>query len=200
MYPQRWPLVGVSSLPRWANNHVAGSGRLGSLYSPHSPFTKKVEEEMTRGKGVNPMTGLTRPLSGGEIQDIQQQKAEAEASLKYATENQAGGAGGAIDKNKLKAEINRYDAILNSGAPKKVSGIQKDAMVKESQRLAEEMQKNMPTKEEMDHPARNPGAVQKHLKWEQRNLKNIQDYKTIMRTLEPDDPTNTNIDRLRKEK
>ena len=155
---------------------------------------------MTRGKGINPMTGLNRPMSPGEIQDIMGQKQEAEASLRYATENQIGGAGAAIDKNKLKAEINRYDAILNAGAPKRVSGTQKDAMVAEAARLAGEMQKNMPTKDEMDHPAKNPGAVQKHLKWEGRNLKNIQDYKTIMRTLEPDDPTNTNIDRLRKEK
>jgi hypothetical protein len=153
---------------------------------------------MTRGKGINPMTGLTRPMSPGELQDIQGQKAEAEASLKYATENQIGGGGGGIDKNKLKAEINRYDAILHAGAPKRVSGTQKDAMVAEAARLAGEMQKNMPSQDEMDHPAKNPGAVQKHLKWEQRNLKNIQDYKTIMRTLEPDDPTNTNIDRLRK--
>jgi hypothetical protein len=165
-------------------------------------ITEGREKTMTRGRGINPLTGLSRPMSPGELQDIQGQKAEAEASLKYATENQAGGGGGAIDKNKLKAEINRYDAILNAGAPKRVSGTQKDAMVAEAARLAGEMQKNMPTQDEMDHPGnpRNAGAVQKHLKWEQRNLKNIQDYKTIMRTLEPDDPTNTNIDRLRKEK
>lgn len=155
---------------------------------------------MARGKGINPTTGLARPMSAGEIMDIQGQKAEAEASLKYATENQAGGAGGAIDKSKLKAEINRYDAILNAGAPKKVPGAQKDAMIKEVERIVEEMRVNMPTRDEMDHPAKNPGAVQKHMKWEERNRANIQKYKTLQRQIDPDNPTNTNYDLLRKEK
>lgn len=154
---------------------------------------------MTRGKGkINPVTGLDRSMTMGELQDIKGQKAEAEASLKYATENVVGGAGGAIDKNKLKAEISRYDAILNAGAVPKVSGVKKDDLAKEAKRLAEEMQVNMPTQDEMDHPAKNPGAVQKHLKWGERNIDRIQQYKQIMRLLEPDDPTNTNIDKLRQ--
>jgi len=158
---------------------------------------------MTRGKGtmkVNPVTGLDRSLTLGERQDIVGQKAEAEASLRYAEENQVGGAGGAIDKNKLKAEINRYDAILHEGTPARISGMKKDALIKEAEGLANEMRKNMPTQDEMDHPSKNPGAVQKHIKWGDRNVQNIKRYKEIMRQVEPDDPTNTNIDRLRREK
>ena len=155
---------------------------------------------MTRGRGINPATGLNRPMSAGEIQDIRGQKQEAEASLRYATENQVGGAGGAIDKNKLKAEINRYDAILHQGTPKKVSGMQKDAMVKEVERIKAEMQVNMPTQYEMDHPAKCPGAVQKHMKWDERNRENIQKFKTLQRQIDPDNPTNTNYDLLRREK
>lgn len=155
---------------------------------------------MTRGKGVNPVTGLDRSLTMGERQDIQQQKIEAESTLKYATENNVGGAGGAIDKKKLQAEINRYDAILHEGTPGKISGLKRDALLKEAQALAVAMQVNMPTQHEMDFPHKNPGAVQKHIKWEGRNLSNIKRYKEIMRQVEPDDPTNTNIDRLRKEK
>ena len=155
---------------------------------------------MARGKGVNPMTGLSRPMSEGELRDIQGQKQEAEASLKYATENQVGGAGASIDKSKLKAEINRYDAILQQGTPKKVAGVRKDDMVKEVERLKDEMRVNMPTRDEMDHPAKNPGAVEKHMKWEKRNLENIQKFKSLQRQIDPDNPTNTNYDLLRREK
>lgn len=155
---------------------------------------------MTRGKGINPMTGLDRSLTMGERQDLLQQKAEAEATLKYANEAQIAGAGGAINKDKLKADINRYDAILHEGTPGKISGLKKDALLKEAAQLVAAMQVNMPTQHEMDHPAKNPGAVQKHIKWEGRNLQNIKRYKEIMRQVEPDDPTNTSIDRLRKEK
>ena len=156
---------------------------------------------MTRGKGINPVTGLDRSLTMGERQDITQQKAEAEATLKYATENQnVAGAGGAINKDKLKADIDRYDAILHEGTPAKLSGIKRDGLVSEAKALEVELQKNMPTLDEMNHPAKNPGAVQKHIKWEGRNLQNIKRFKEIMRQLEPDDPTNTNIDKLRREK
>lgn len=173
---------------------------LGSLFRSPLPFLNQ-EEEMTRGKGkVNPVTGLDRSMTAGEILDAKSMKAEAEATLKYAEENQIAGAGANIDKAKLKAEIARYDAIIHEGTPTKVSGIKKDALVEEAKKLAETMQKNMPTIEEMNHPAKNPGAVQKHLKWESRNMQNIQRYKEIMRTLEPDDPTNTSIDRLRRDK
>lgn len=154
---------------------------------------------MTRGKGRNPVTGLDRSMTIGERDDIKVQRAEAEATLKHITENPGAVAEG-IDKGKLKREIDRYDAILHEGTPLKVSGIRKDGLAKEAEQLREVMQKNLPTSEEMAHPAKNPGAVQKHLMWEKRNLQNIQRYKEIMRTLEPEDPTATNIDRLRREK
>lgn len=157
------------------------------------------EEEMTRGRGRNPLTGLERSMTVGEREDIKMQKAEAESTLKHITDNPNAVAEG-IDKVKLKREIDRYDAILHAGTPPRVSGIRKDGLVQEANRLKEEMQKNMPTAEEMAHPAKNPGAVQKHLMWEKRNLQNIQRFKEIQRTLEPDDPTATNIDRLRREK
>ena len=154
---------------------------------------------MTRGKTkVNPVTGLDRSMTLGERQDIAQQKMEAESTLRYAEENNVAGAGGAINKDRLKAEIKRYDSILHESTPAKISGARKDALAKEAAELVAKMQVNMPTQDEMDHPAKNPGAVQKHIKWGDRNVDNIKRYKEVMRQLEPDDPTNTSIDRLRE--
>jgi len=148
---------------------------------------------MTRGKGKIPM-------SVSELQDIAGMKQEAEATLKHVTEHQVSGAGEMIDKGKLKAEIARYDAILHEGAPVKVGAIRRDALSKEAAEIRAEMEKGMPTRDEMDHPARNPGAVHKHMNWEKRNLKNIERFREIQRTLEPEDPTATNYDKFRKEK
>jgi hypothetical protein len=136
----------------------------------------------------------------GERQDIAGLKAEAEATLRHAEEHNLGGQGAMIDKGRLKAEINRYDQILHEGAPQKVRGGSKDKLAKEAESLQHEMQKYMPTREEMNHPERNPGAVQKHIQWEERNKKNIHRYKEVMRTLEPHDPTATSIDKLRRDK
>ena len=155
---------------------------------------------MTRSKGKNPITGLERSMTSAELDDIRGMKQEAEATLKHVETHNVGGAGEAIDKGRIRQEIARYDAIINAGSPKVARGLSKDRMVAEAKELEAAMQKNMPSRFEMDHPERNPGAVQKHLKWEKRNMANIPRYKEIMRTLEPDDPTATNIDRLRNEK
>jgi hypothetical protein len=148
---------------------------------------------MVRSKGKRSMTI-------GERQDIEGLKAEAEATLRHAEENKVAGSGEMLDKTHLKREIARYDEILHEGAPVKVRGVTKDKLISEARELEDKMQKYMPTREEMAHPERNPGAVQKHIKWGDRNKGNIQRYKEIMRTLEPDDPTATSIDRLRRDK
>lgn len=155
---------------------------------------------MTRGKGKNPVTGLSRSMTPGELADIEGLKNEAEATLKHVEEHQITGAGEMVDKQRLKQEIARYDAIIHEGTPAKVRGINKDKLTEEARSLETEMQKYMPTREEMDHPERNPGAVRKHMKWGDKNQQNIQRYKEIMRTLEPEDPTATSIDKLRREK
>lgn len=155
---------------------------------------------MTRGKGINKITGLDRPMTVSELQDISGMKQEAEATLKHAEEHQVAGAGEMLDKGRIKAEIARYDAILHEGAPARVSGSRKDALAKEVESIKEEMRKGMPTRDEMDHPSKNPGAVHKHMNWEKRNLKNIERFREIQRMLEPDDPTATNYDKLRKER
>ena len=152
---------------------------------------------MVRSKGTRPPR---RTMTIGERQDIAGMKAEAVATLKHATEHQVGGQGEMLDKGRIQQEINRYDTILKDGAPKQVRGTNKDNLIAEARGLEEKMQKNMPTLDEMNHPEKNPGAVQKHIKWGERNKENVSRFKEIMRTVEPDDPTATNIDKLRREK
>jgi len=155
---------------------------------------------MVRGKGVNPVTGLKRSMTMGELQDIQAQKAESEATLNYLNENPGATTSQPVDKVRLQKEIQRYDSIIHEGSPKEVRGINKDRLIKEADELRETLRKGMPTREEMDHPAKNPGAVAKHIGWNKRNRENIERYKDIMRQVEPNDPTATNYDNLRREK
>jgi hypothetical protein len=157
---------------------------------------------MTRGKGgkVNPVTGMDRSLTVAEREDLQGMKQEAVATLQHLESTQVAGSAEMVDKGKLKQEIARYDAILHEGTPAKVSGASKDKLREEAKRLEDAMTTNMPTRDEMDHPATNPGAVRKHMLWSERNKGNVARYKEIMRTLEPDDPTVTSIDRLRRAK
>jgi hypothetical protein len=70
-------------------------------------------------------------------------------------------------------------------------------LAKEAQEIERKLQEGMPTREEMAHPSRNPGAVRKHLNWTARNNPLIQRYKTIQRTINPDDPHS--IENLRRD-
>jgi hypothetical protein len=56
----------------------------------------------------------------------------------------------------------------------------------------------MPTRDEMNHPAKNPGAVRKHMRWDVRNKPLIERFRTIQRLINPDEPES--IENLRKDK
>ena len=151
---------------------------------------------MVRGRGRQEQRSMTM----GERTDIVGLKKEAEATLKHLESNPGTARGDVIDRSKLKNEIRRYDDILHQGEPAAARGINKDRLVKRAEELREEMRKNMPTREQMDHPAKNPGAIQKHLKWAKLNDPKVREYKEIMRRLEPEDPTAMDVECLRREK
>ena len=166
---------------------------LGDLF-----HARKREETMTRGKGHKVTEG--RSLTIGEREDLKGQRQEAEATLKYLAENPGASRGDVVDKSILKREIDKYDAILAENSPNVPRGTNKDRMVARARELEGIMQKNLPSREQMDHPARNPGAIRKHMLWDKANAANIQEYKEIQRRLEPEDPTATDIEKLRREK
>jgi hypothetical protein len=56
----------------------------------------------------------------------------------------------------------------------------------------------MPTRDEMRFPAKNPGAVRKHMAWSTKNAQRIERYRYIQRVLNPDDPRS--VENLRREK
>jgi len=152
---------------------------------------------MTRGSGKYKVTD-GRSLSIGEREDLKGLKQEAVATLKHLEANPGTARSEMIDKGHLKREIDRYDGILAENSPSVPRGTNKDHMVARAKELAETLQKDMPTREQMDHPARNPGAIRKHMFWNKKNEKNVQEYKELQRRLEPDDPTATDVEKLRR--
>jgi len=149
---------------------------------------------MTRGKGK------AKILSQGERESIVGLKQEAESNLREAKQYGAGTQATGIDQSKIVAEIKHYDKVLAEGTAPKVRGSVKDEMRAEVKELQAKLQAGLPTRYEMDNPGRCPGAVHKHLNWMKRNDSNVARFREIQRTLEPDDPTATDIERLRTEK
>ena len=151
---------------------------------------------MTRGKGK-------QILSQSELDGLKEEKRELEAALKDAESGEYGKgtrAAGAVDTAAMKRQIARLDKAIHDGQAPKVSGIEKDDLIKEANEIRERLKIGLPTRFEMDHPAKAPGAVGKHLNWQARNAKDIKRYREIMQTIEPDDPTATDIEKLRLEK
>lgn len=149
---------------------------------------------MTRGKGKQ------RILTGGEIEDIKGQRQEAESALRQADSYGAGTAAAQINRTALQNEVKHYNKVLEEGKAPQVRGANKDSMVAESKKLEGEIREGLPTRFEMDHPSKAPGAVHKHMNWAKRNEEKLRRYKHIQRILEPQDPTATDIERFRKEK
>ena len=137
-------------------------------------------------------------LAPSELETLKSDKKETEAMLKAAEGYGDGGPGSQMDKGRVKAEIAKLDKAIHDGSPRKMRGGDKDKMADKAKGLAESIKDGMPTRDEMRNLRDNPDAPFKNLEWQKRNSQNIQDYKQIMRSLEPGDPGASNIERLRR--
>jgi hypothetical protein len=140
---------------------------------------------------------MTEVLSPAEKEGLRDQVRELKDSLKERQQYGIGTAAEQIDQEKVKRDIKR---IENSIAMRevKVTSSERDRLVKEEEELIGKLSLGLPTRDEMDHPAKNPGAIRKHMNWLVRNEANIERWRYIQRVVNPYDPRS--IENLRKEK
>jgi hypothetical protein len=130
---------------------------------------------------------------------LKEEKKELESALKEIEGGTGvGTAGSQVDVGKIKREIARIDMVIGDGTAPKPKASEQDQLVREEKELEDQIAEGMPTRDEMRHPARNPGAVRKHMEWGNRNQAKIQRYVAIQRILRPRDPKS--IENLRKDK
>ena len=92
-----------------------------------------------------------------------------------------------------------YENLL-PGVSRKLAGALDAFSCDEARQLEDRFKEGLPTRDEMAHPARNPGAVRKHMKWLTRNEASgaVDRYRQIQRTINPGDERS--IENLRKDK
>jgi len=138
-----------------------------------------------------------RILSQSEVASLEDEKDELEGQLKQ-TEYGVGTQAAQIDKSVIQRQLDRVNTAIEEGAAPKVRGIDKDKLVKEESELEEQLAEGIPTRYEMDHPAKCPGAVHKHINWEKRNRERIERYRYVQAILHPEAPKS--IEQLRKDR
>ena len=145
-------------------------------------------------------SGKTRemPLSASEKESLLDQKRELQDTLKETQQYGKGTAAEQLDQSKIQQQINRIDQTLIDRQPPKLTGAQKDELVKEAEQIERELSDGMPTRYEMDFPSKNPGAVRKHLNWSAKNAQRIERYRYIQRIINPNAPRS--VENLRREK
>lgn len=138
-------------------------------------------------------------LSENERENLAEEKNSIDNTIKAIESGTGEGtkAKSMIDVGRLKKESEYLDKTIREGSPSRISGTTKDKLVAEAKRLSDLIKEGMPTYDEMKDPVRNPGAIRKNILWEKRNIHNIQEWKQLQRQLEPDDPTISNVERLR---
>lgn len=138
-------------------------------------------------------------LGTGEIENLKQEKHELESTLREA-DGYGAGTGRDINRNAIQGQIKRLDEAIHNGTPGRLSGNKKDDMARRASELENQFQQGLPTRYEMDHPAKCPGAVKKHMTWLKNNEFNgrVDEYRQIQRTLNPGEELS--IERLRKDK
>jgi len=139
-------------------------------------------------------------LSRTEVQNIEEEKRDLELSLREAEGYGQGTAGEQMDKAKIRANIRRLDTAIADSDPGRVTSKAKDSLVREERELEARFVQGMPTRYEMDHPAKCPGAVRKHLHWLEMNEKPgyVARYRTIQRLIRPGEEKS--VEALRKDR
>jgi len=139
-------------------------------------------------------------LSTTELDNLDSEKRELEGALRDAEGYGAGTAGASMDKDKIKSQIKHYEDEIEAGSPGKVPGRTKDSLYREEKELEARFVIGLPTRYEMNHPGKCPGAVRKHLHWLSQNEKPgyVGRYMQIQRTLRPGEEKS--IETLRKDK
>lgn len=148
---------------------------------------------MVRGSGKT-----KELLSTSEKEGLLDQKKELQDTLKETQQYGKGTAAEQLDQATIQKQIGRIDQAILDREPPKLRGAQKDELAKEAEDIENSLREGMPTKDEMSFPAKNPGAVRKHLNWSAKNVQRIERYRYIQRVLNPDDPRS--VENLRREK
>jgi hypothetical protein len=163
-----------------------------TFLSPSSLIIK--EEVMVRAKAKKQI------LSLNEIGGLNEERAELERSLRDGEGFGAGTAGASVDTSPIKKQIARLNNEIVDGSPGKLTGSQKDSLHREANELKEQFKLGLPTRYEMAHPAKCPGAVRKHMKWLNENEKTglIARFVQIQRLINPGEEES--IETLRKDK
>jgi hypothetical protein len=148
---------------------------------------------MVRGSGKT-----KEILTPSEKSGLLDEKHELQGTLKETQQYGRGTAAEQLDQAALQRQINNIDRVIAEREPPRLSGAKKDEMSKEAEQIENELREGMPTRDEMRFPAKNPGAVRKHMAWSNKNAQRIERYRYIQRVLNPDDPRS--VENLRREK
>ena len=138
----------------------------------------------------------TAPLSQTEINSLEDERKELESTIRESEDkDRAIG----VDVSQLRNRSNQINRALESRVVEEVRGVSKDKLIREEREIEDFLvSSGMPTQYEMDHPARCPGAVRKHLKWLDRTRKAVSRYVEIQKILRPEEPKS--VEALRKDK
>lgn len=104
-----------------------------------------------------------------------------------------------LEPTHIKSDVSKVANHLAGDELGDPATTRREDLVKEADALRVRILEGMPTRDEMDHPARHPGAIQKHLIWDKRTEKDKVRYREIMRILEPGDPTAIDLEKFRKD-
>lgn len=137
---------------------------------------------------------MTASLRPSQVQEFKDEKQRIEDQLAGKNGSQLQDAGSA------RKQLRNIEHILATQAPKELKGKEKDAAVKRIETLKGNIQKGMPSKEEMRKcPS---GAINKHTTWEKNTKADVSEYKELMLQTNPgtDDAEIASIEKLRPNK
>ena len=149
---------------------------------------------MPRGKKAEP----NQILSVSEMNNLKEEKMGLEQTIKDIEEVPGSERASSINQERINQNIRVLDKQIHQGKAPTISGYGKDKAATRVKELATQITVGMPTYDQMHNPRKYPGIIRKNVNWSKSNASRIAEYKQLVRTLEPGDPSAPSVENLRK--
>jgi hypothetical protein len=120
-------------------------------------------------------------VTAEERQVLVDEREEIQDTLRENTSTMARG----IDEQYAKDKLRHIDKTLDQGV--ELTAKKRDDLIREGKNIIKVLEEGLCTRDEMAYPKRFPGAVRKHMRWEDKNREAIARYHFIRDVIDDDD-------------
>lgn len=144
-----------------------------------------------------------KKMHPNDRQVVEEQRNALKEQLEIIKNDQSGGVAQTLDSAVLRRQLDKKERDLDQDEKLIAKGVQKDKLAREAKQLEEELRSEMCSRNELwqrSGTMDSEKAVAKQMAFEQKHGDKARRWQEIQSRLEPNDPMNCSMERIRPER